>query len=418
MPFDHPSAATDDFAVAQTSRPGLAPQLTLGGAVLAALVIGLAWPAAFGAGVVPAVAIAWGVAAWLLWRAPAEAPPQPEDLTPLALPTDDDGGPAIAAASDPSAQVADSLVQIPKVADILDRQIDGAVEETERTALAGLAVMRELDTMIRGMVEGFVVAQDRAAAVTEEGEREVLAMRAGVRELRQKLQTRTAEIAADREIYTTIAEEIRAFAAAVQAITGIAAQTRLLALNATIEAARAGEAGRGFAVVASEVRSLAGESARVAEGVGERLQRMRGIAQRRLSDALDTSAEEALLETTERQAEAAEGGFARVATAARDNLAEARSAGEAIGRLALRAMGSAQTQDIARQRLEQVQQGLRLVGSHAVQLADSLRTGTDVPCTEEALLRPMEHAYVMQAQRAVHGGAATGADAGSDIELF
>ncbi len=48
----------------------------------------------------------------------------------------------------------------------------------------------------------------------------------------------------------------------------IAAQTNLLALNASIEASRAGEAGRGFAVVAAEVKSLAGESGRVAMGIG------------------------------------------------------------------------------------------------------------------------------------------------------
>lgn len=51
----------------------------------------------------------------------------------------------------------------------------------------------------------------------------------------------------------------------------IATQTNLLALNASIEASRAGTAGRGFAVVASEVKSLAGESGRVAEGIGSRL---------------------------------------------------------------------------------------------------------------------------------------------------
>ena len=419
MPFDHPSAIPETFPAVSRRPAGLLPQLVLAAVALAALAVGLGWPAWLGDGVPAAVAILWAVAAWTLRSAQMTAAAGPEDASHLAAPDD-----AAAIADDDTQDrdpgrteaVAASLVQIPKVADILDRQVDGAVAETERTALASLDAMRELDAMIRGMVDGFVAAQGRAAAVTEEGEREVLAMRSAVHELRDRLQTRTAEIAADREIYATIAEEIRAFAAAVEAISGIAAQTRLLALNATIEAARAGEAGRGFAVVASEVRSLAGESARVAEGVGERLQRMRGVAQRRLSDALDTRAEEALLETAERQAEAAEGGFARVATAARDSLAEARSTGEAIGRLALRAMGTAQTQDIARQRLEQVQQGLRLLGGHAVELADALRAGGAVPCTEDALLRPMEQAYVMHAQRAVHGVAA--ADAGSDIELF
>ena len=61
----------------------------------------------------------------------------------------------------------------------------------------------------------------------------------------------------------------------VDLISSIAAQTNLLALNATIEAARAGEAGKGFAVVASEVKSLAQQTAKATEGVGEQVAQIR-----------------------------------------------------------------------------------------------------------------------------------------------
>jgi methyl-accepting chemotaxis protein len=62
----------------------------------------------------------------------------------------------------------------------------------------------------------------------------------------------------------------------VRLIADIAGQTNLLALNATIEAARAGEAGKGFAVVASEVKSLASQTAKATEEIGQQVAAIQG----------------------------------------------------------------------------------------------------------------------------------------------
>ncbi len=64
----------------------------------------------------------------------------------------------------------------------------------------------------------------------------------------------------------------------VKLIRAIASQTNLLALNATIEAARAGEAGRGFAVVASEVKTLAGQTARATQDIGDLVGQIQGAS--------------------------------------------------------------------------------------------------------------------------------------------
>ena len=132
---------------------------------------------------------------------------------------------------------------------------------------------------------------------------------------------------------------------------------------------------------------------------------------------METGAEDALLATAEQQAIAADAAFERLADAARTTLADAQDAGGEIARSTLAAMSATQVQDIARQRLEQVNEGLERVGLHAAWLAEALRDERAVEQVEDVLLRPMQEAYVMQSQRAAHVGT-DGDSEESSIELF
>lgn len=317
----------------------------------------------------------------------------------------------------PVGGIADELHRYREVTEILRRQIDGAIEESEDAALGSIKRLSALDDQVRQLLADLAGAEDHAQRTTADSARDIATMRRAVRDLRDQIRSRTAQISTDRAIYARIAEETEGFSSAIAEIAKVAAQTRLLALNATIEAARAGAAGKGFAVVADEVRTLAGEAARVSVTVAEGIGRLREIMRQRLSDALDTRTEDALLETAEEQAEAAEEAFARLAEAARSTLGSARATGADIASSTLAAMSATQSQDISRQRLDQVADGLARIGSHAASLADALRGGPDAEAVEEAMLQPMERAYTMRSQRDAHAGQADDAER-STIDLF
>ncbi len=90
---------------------------------------------------------------------------------------------------------------------------------------------------------------------------------------------RSSEIARDAvrqtelsdKLVQGLAESADRIGEVVTLINDIATQTNLLALNATIEAARAGDAGKGFAVVANEVKTLANQTGKATDEIGEQI---------------------------------------------------------------------------------------------------------------------------------------------------
>ena len=151
------------------------------------------------------------------------------------------------------------LVQLAKQHQMQSAVIDSqsvALAEAHSTGVEFLGASRDAAAQARGLI-------GRTKRVLELGQRGSAAVQRsteGLRELRERVERLTGEVA---ELETR-ARDIQGI---VDTVKDLADQSNMLALNAAIEALRAGDHGRGFGLVANEIRSLANRSVEATQRV-------------------------------------------------------------------------------------------------------------------------------------------------------
>lgn len=171
-----------------------------------------------------------------------------------------------------------------KLAENFESSISGVIAEVAASAGEMQHSAESLSNIARNAKEKALIVAAAATETSQTSSGVASAseeLSAAIREISVQVQnsgavTREATTAAQAVSGSMLSllEQTRSIGQVTEFINNVAGQISLLALNATIESARAGDAGKGFAVVASEVKTLAGQTTKASDDIGQLVQRI------------------------------------------------------------------------------------------------------------------------------------------------
>jgi methyl-accepting chemotaxis protein len=319
------------------------------------------------------------------------------------------------------------LEQVSPYFGIMIEQIKGVLKETETGTLA---VIEHIDSASRSSCEQI----DRINASMQNGLQmtEVMRQQTGYNRevidvLNSHVNSQSGELTLHLERIRRLADEVGTLSPLVGVISDIAKKTNLLALNAAIEAARAGEDGRGFAVVADEVRKLSTQTAEAATIIAKKINAATQGAETELAVATEAIATHQTSSDLRRiidEITEIESRFSESSQVLLNVMSSVDEANKVMVEKLSDALGRLQFQDIARQRLEQIEFALSEFREHLVGLAHNISDeewDRKVQPTLAARLEGHIGAYVMESQHKAHSvitGAKSIVSARPAIELF
>jgi len=316
-----------------------------------------------------------------------------------------------------------TVTDLPQYNAVLGTQLSEAIEQAETALMGVVGRMMNIHEKAHFQAERISSSSDDLVAVTED---QIRKNKQVIQALNAFSDTQSSQLKDNLNRIQRLSDEMEQMLPMVDDISDIADRTNLLALNAAIEAARAGDSGRGFAVVADEVRRLSTQTNKSAKEIAGRITKVARQAQTETENARHLIR----LEDESQQFRSMAGNLSdieerfKAATMHLDDVIKSiDQSNSIIVQEVSTVMGEIQFQDVLRQRIEQVNEGLGYLNGLARETVLWLDGTAEIP-----QLRLGEHLdtlskqYVMQEQRTTHaavlGGGGRAAAASPKIELF
>ncbi|EIC23598.1 methyl-accepting chemotaxis protein [Thiorhodovibrio frisius] len=330
-------------------------------------------------------------------------------------------------ASMQQALIKDEISHVSPYLDIMRKQMEGSVQETEQGVMAVIEQINQVHGLSQAQMDRIGHSMANGMELAEVMEQQATSNKEVVGVLSEHLDEQMAELESNLERIERLSGQVDALSPLVGVIANIAKQINLLALNAAIEAARAGQAGRGFAVVADEVRALSTQTASAAEDIARKISAATESTEKELIVAREARDRKQYSDHIHRiitDISAMEARFAEGSALLLEVIQGVETGNQEIVTRLSGALGYIQFQDVVRQRLEQVGIALGELDEHLQSLmdrfGDAAWDGSVHPSLKERLDGHLDR-YVMSSQRNAHAavvGAGAATDERPQIELF
>jgi len=320
-----------------------------------------------------------------------------------------------------------TVADLPQYGEVLGSQLSEAIGQTETALLSVVERLVHVHEKASYQVDQIGSSSEKSNELIAVTQDQIRKNSQVIQALNAFSTSQTDQLKDNLVRIQHLSDEMEQMRPLVDDIAEIADRTNLLALNAAIEAARAGEAGRGFAVVADEVRRLSSQTNKAAQEIAKRITAVAGQAQVETENArnlIESDADAIKFKILAGNLSEIENRFKLASVHLEGIIRSIDESNRAIVEEVSTVLGEIQFQDVLRQRIEHVSNGLEYLQDLAGDTALWLGGTAEMPSRGlREHLDELNKKYVMQEQRATHDAVlgravSASAGAGQKIELF